>query len=45
MNLKGMVRHLVVHPDGRRVACTLDNGYVDELWVFENLVASIQGEQ
>ena len=40
-----MVRHLAVHPDGRRIAFTLDNGYVDELWVLENLVATIRGEQ
>ena len=44
-NLQGMVRHMAVHPDGRRVAFTLDNGYVDELWVLENLVASIKGER
>ena len=44
VGLEGMVRHLVVHPDGRRVAFTLDNGYVDELWVLENLVAAIQIE-
>ena len=40
-----LVKDLSVHPDGRRVAFTLDRGYVNELWVLENLLTHIKGIQ
>ena len=40
-----IVRDLSVHPDGRRVAFTLDRGYMSELWVLENLLSHIKGLQ
>ena len=35
----GGVRELVVHPDGRRFAFRLDQGYTAEVWLLENFLS------
>lgn len=40
--MQGRIKDLRVHPDGRRIAFTLDDGYANEIWVLEKLFAHIK---